>query len=783
LSNAINLRSTKTELNVEKARIDQLSKLDEGSTTGDAELQDIRVMLDGNVAENAGDAVRSQIKNLITDESQKTGNTKMTYTMNDDEIEVPTMDEFNELKEDLIKQFNMKEIGINKCYYNLNSNNKLGRYESNAWNSTDLLPISAIKKVNTYTDSQSKPQVMFFESNDISSYISGITQNGWYEGSLKDLTPSNATYCIIQCMDAIETAYVDCTPWVLIAENNIEYVTHAMEDIAIYPRFYYIHNDGYVVPTLSDAWRSTERIPVENISYLYSFVDDNTKPVILFFGNESLDSYLDGVINAGWNSVSLDIPQGAKYCIVQCLKSEIGNANIVFKREKKNRNNNCFNVKDYEYLVTSENTWTTAIQYGLNNFNKVYIPYKETRYELDNRLLIYSGTELILDRNTEMYMLDGVGTCFIRNANMFAETPDNNIKISGGIWKCDTVYQGQFGNGLYCTSDYVNPVIGVSGMISMSGVEHFEISNLTISNCGSFGIQPTNCYDFHIHDIYFNMNRRDGVHITGNSQKFHVHDIHGQTRDDFIALNSWDWRYSTARRGTIKNGVIENLYLDGKDNEYTGDFVRFLTATADNTLYTVTDIVVRNCFGLCNNNGFLFSWQADTEDVSNVSSNGHLGNISIENVYAGTWETLASSFAMFRFDYCPVDSVSIKNVKLTTPTTLMKFTNGASVKKLLVDDLNLNSAERNDIQFFDDSSTGNFTISNSIHEVDTDTGVFISVNGTGKVNVKLINSSFRGNSYIVNSNNANIVTVKNISSDFSDTTKCGSTVSWTDLVN
>ena len=62
----------KQEISVERARITNLATLGEGSTTGDAELIDLRVGADGVVDATAGESVRRQFNNIVGDLLVKT---------------------------------------------------------------------------------------------------------------------------------------------------------------------------------------------------------------------------------------------------------------------------------------------------------------------------------------------------------------------------------------------------------------------------------------------------------------------------------------------------------------------------------------------------------------------------------------------------------------------------------------------------------------------------------------------------------------------------------------
>ena len=80
----INAATMQTEISVLSARMDNFAKLPNGSTTGDAEVADLRVDFMGNSYETAGDAVRAQASRIAdeTTNFEKTITDFLTYGKN-----------------------------------------------------------------------------------------------------------------------------------------------------------------------------------------------------------------------------------------------------------------------------------------------------------------------------------------------------------------------------------------------------------------------------------------------------------------------------------------------------------------------------------------------------------------------------------------------------------------------------------------------------------------------------------------------------------------------------
>ena len=126
LENEIAIRQStdgnlQSQINVEKARIDNLTVLPEGSTAGDAELQDIRVGADGTTYSTAGNSVRTQFTN-INKEAIRASNIHIRSTNYNLEGYLQNANEAINGLNYFINADITKEMVLNLPEYNINAN-------------------------------------------------------------------------------------------------------------------------------------------------------------------------------------------------------------------------------------------------------------------------------------------------------------------------------------------------------------------------------------------------------------------------------------------------------------------------------------------------------------------------------------------------------------------------------------------------------------------------------------------------------------------------------------
>lgn len=223
--------------------------------------------------------------------------------------------------------------------------------------------------------------------------------------------------------------------------------------------------------------------------------------------------------------------------------------------------------QDEVRTVTAE-IWTQAMQAELDAKGHLHIAARAKPYYLDGPLILKSGHKLTADAKAEIRLKPGTNTCMVRNANLvgFAEepvpagtNPDTDITIEGGIWTpLATGVKDANGNPRGFSSRQ-NPVPGTHGVILLHNVRRATVRHVTVRQSRAFAVHFGNVREFTVDGVTLEGQHRDGVHINGPASHGTVRHVRGDSADDTVALNAWEWKNYAPSYGPIHHIVIEGV--------------------------------------------------------------------------------------------------------------------------------------------------------------------------------------------------------------------------------
>jgi hypothetical protein len=216
--------------------------------------------------------------------------------------------------------------------------------------------------------------------------------------------------------------------------------------------------------------------------------------------------------------------------------------------------------------VTAE-VWTTAMQAALDAQGAMHIPARAKPYYLDGPLVLKSGQKLSADPKAEICLKPGSNTCLVRNEHVVtlntkpvpADLPlDTDITIEGGIWTTRATGISNNGNERGHSAKE-KPVFCTHGVILLQNVRRVSVKNVTIRQSRPFGVHLANAHEFRVENITLEQQRRDGVHVNGPASDGLIRGVRGDSHDDNVALNAWEWKNYAPSYGPIERIVIEDV--------------------------------------------------------------------------------------------------------------------------------------------------------------------------------------------------------------------------------
>jgi hypothetical protein len=241
--------------------------------------------------------------------------------------------------------------------------------------------------------------------------------------------------------------------------------------------------------------------------------------------------------------------------------------------------------------------WSDAIESCLREHSAAFIPQSAIPIYIDRPIVLHSGDRLIVHPQTEIRLKSGpVSTCMVRNANIvFSQDrpvnmcagSDATILIEGGIWS-DQYNEGRGRGGVY---DQGNTMRGAQAAFLLHNIKGVTVRNVLFRDCSAFGIQIGNVTDFVLENLAFD-ETADGVHIEGPAARGIIRRITGKTNDDIIALNAWDWDFSSLTFGPITDMLVEDIE---SPPGYTWSELRLLPGTKVFASGETVDCDIRRC--------------------------------------------------------------------------------------------------------------------------------------------------------------------------------------------
>ena len=103
------------------------------------------------------------------------------------------------------------------------------------------------------------------------------------------------------------------------------------------------------------------------------------------------------------------------------------------------------------------------------------------------------------------------------------------------------------------------PSIGANGVILMHNVRRVTVRNITVRQSKPFAVHFGNASEFTVDGLTMEGHRRDGVHVNGPASYGVIRNVRGDSADDNVALNAWEWKNYAHSYGPIHHILVENI--------------------------------------------------------------------------------------------------------------------------------------------------------------------------------------------------------------------------------